>query len=52
MKVSPPVTVAIASAQGWGIQEWMYAATLGYIVLQALYLLWKWHKEWKARRRG
>jgi hypothetical protein len=46
-KASPPIAVAVVSISGWGVQEWMFAATLGYIVLQALYLLWKWHREWR-----
>ena len=49
-KVSPPLTVAVAGASGWGVQEWMYAVTLAYVVLQGAYLIWKWVKE--ARKRG
>jgi uncharacterized membrane protein YfcA len=33
----------------WGPADWMYALTAVYVVLQALYLLWKWHREWKKR---
>lgn len=44
-KVSPPLTVAAASASGWGVQEWMYAATFVYVVAQLGYLLWKWWRE-------
>lgn len=49
-KVAPALGVAAASVTGWGVQEWMYAGTLGYIILQALYLLWKWRREWKAKQ--
>jgi len=49
-KAAPAVGVALASASGWGVQEWMYAATLLYVLMQAAYLLWKWHREWRARR--
>jgi hypothetical protein len=43
--VSPPAAVVAASVSGWGVQEWMYAATIGYIAIQASYLLWKWRRE-------
>ena len=46
-KLTPPLVVAAAGVGGWGIQEWMYAATFAYVVLQAGYLLWKWRREWK-----
>lgn len=52
LKTAPIVAVAGASVSGWGVQQWMYAGTLGYIVLQGLYLLWKWHREWKKDRDG
>lgn len=48
-KVSPPVLVAGAAVSGWGVQEWMYAATFVYVVAQLAYLLWKWRREWKRR---
>ena len=48
-KAAPALAVTAASVSGWGVQEWMYAATIGYIVLQALYLCWKW---WREHRRG
>lgn len=49
-KLTPVLGVATAGAAGWGVQEWMYAATCAYVVLQAAYLLWKWRREWKARQ--
>jgi hypothetical protein len=45
LKASPPIAVLAATAQGMTLQEWVYLATLGYIILQAGWLLWKW---WKA----
>lgn len=51
IKTSPAIAVIGASAAGWGIQEWMYAATFVYVVAQLGYLLWKWHREWKAKRK-
>lgn len=50
LKTAPMVAVVGASAAGWGVQEWMYAGTLGYIVLQAGYLVWKWIREWRKSR--
>jgi hypothetical protein len=49
-KLSPPAIVVGASAAKWGVQEWMYAATIGYVVLQAAHLGWKWLREWRATR--
>ncbi len=49
-KVAPAGIVAAASATGWGVQEWMYAAPLAYVVLQGAYLLRKWHREWRKPR--
>ena len=49
-KVSPAVMVAGAGAAGWGVQEWMYALTCLYLVAQLAYLLWKWRREYKAKR--
>lgn len=49
-KATLPVTVAAISIGGWGVAEWMYLATLLYVVLQGAYLLWKWRKEWLAHK--
>lgn len=51
-KLSVPATVIGAQAAGWGPQEWVYVATIAYLVMQAAYLAWRWHREWKAKRRG
>lgn len=48
--MAPVGVVAAAAEAGWGVQEWMYAATFVYVVLQALYLLWKWRREASKRR--
>lgn len=32
------------------LNEWVAVATLVYISLQAAYLVWKWHRDWKAKR--
>lgn len=49
-KLSVPAAVAAAPAIGWGPAEWMYALTAVYVVLQGAYLLWKWRREWLAKR--
>ena len=49
-KVTPVLAVAGAGVAGWGVQEWMYALTCVYVVAQLAYLLWKWRREYKARR--
>ena len=52
VKLSPPVAVMWASMAGWGPQEWMYAVTAVYVVMQALYLAWKWIREYRADRKA
>ena len=49
IKSAPPMAVVGASAAGWGVQEWMYAATFVYVVAQLGYLLWKWYREAKKK---
>lgn len=49
-KLSPVVVMGTAEVVGWGVQEWMYAATIAYVVLQAAYLIWKWRDEARKRR--
>lgn len=48
-KSTPPALVIGATMRGWGPQDWMYVLTAGYIVMQAVYLIWKWRRE--ARRK-
>lgn len=50
MKAAPPVAVTtVAFMQGLTLNEVVALATLGYIGLQAGYLLWKWWREWKRK---
>ena len=49
-KLAPVGLLATADVGGWGPAEWMYALTAAYVVLQAIYLLWKWRREWKAKQ--
>jgi uncharacterized membrane protein YfcA len=45
IKLSVPAAVIGAQVTGWGPQEWVYALTAFYLILQSLYLLWKWWRE-------
>jgi len=40
-KMTPPVTVGIADYFGLSMQDWMYIATIMYIILQAAVLVYK-----------
>jgi membrane protein implicated in regulation of membrane protease activity len=46
---APPLAVVGAQVAGLGINWWVAAATLAYIVLQGAYLIWKWRKEAKKK---
>lgn len=45
LKIAPPFTVYAMT-----LNEWVAIATLLYIALQALYLAWKWQREWRRTR--
>lgn len=32
------------------IDNWLALAGIGFIALQALYLLWRWRRDWKRER--
>ncbi len=50
-KAAPPVTViATSTLAGWSLNNFIGAATLIYIILQAGYLLWKWRRDWKKEK--
>jgi uncharacterized membrane protein YfcA len=49
-KLSVPAVVAGASVAGWGPAEWMYLFSAVFVVIQTIYLLWKWHREWKSKK--
>ena len=51
-KAAPPVLVTtVAWMNGLTLNEVVALATLGYIALQALYLGWKWYREWKGSKK-
>jgi hypothetical protein len=48
LKSAPPVAVIAASTSGAIDMTWLVGAvTIGYIILQSAYLLWKWRRESK-----
>ena len=52
LKTTPPVAVmAWTWMHGVTLNEIVALATLGYIVLQAAYLIWKWIREYKRGRK-
>lgn len=51
-KATPPAVVTFAAkVMGLSLSEWVAIATLCYIALQAVYLLWKWRHERSDRER-
>lgn len=52
LKSAPPVAVtAVAWMSGLTLNEIVALATLAYIGLQAMYLMWKWWREFKRGRK-
>lgn len=50
-KLSPPATVLGASAAGMSLQDWVWAATLGYTLLMTAKLVWDWLIKPNLKRR-
>lgn len=51
LKATPPVTVTVISwMHGLTLPDVVSIATLIYIALQAVYLVWRWVREWKKSR--
>jgi hypothetical protein len=51
-KASVPVGVSLASLGGMTLHDWVMLATLGYIVLQAAFLVYKWIRLAARSRKG
>jgi uncharacterized membrane protein len=50
-KAAPPVTVvATSAANGWTMTHTATALTIVYVLLQVVYLLWRWRNEREDRR--
>lgn len=49
-KAAPPIVVSVATTiGGMSLQDWVYIATIGYIVLQAGWLIWKWYRAVRTK---
>jgi len=51
MKASPPLAVGTLSASGVSLEEWVFIATLVYLVLQILYLGYKFVRDLRRDRK-
>lgn len=49
VKAAPSAAVVTASIVGLSWQDWASIAAIAFIGLQALYLLWKWHRDWRVK---
>lgn len=49
-RAAPAIGVTAVSIAGIALSQWVYIATLIYLVLQAGYLLWKWRNAYIDRR--
>lgn len=47
IKAAPAVAVTGAASVGMSLEEWVFVATLVYLVLQILYLAWKFWRDLK-----
>lgn len=50
LKTAPPVAVSTLSLAGVGIQEWVYAATLVWILLQIAGWCWDRYSKYRQAR--
>lgn len=50
-KTAPPVTVAGAIAAGASLDTVVLLLTAVYLLAQISYLGWRWHGEWRRKRR-
>lgn len=48
VKAAPSAAVVTASIVGLNWQDWASIAAIAFIGLQAMYLLWKWHRDWRV----
>lgn len=48
-----PGAAAMSVSKVWGLplSEWLVVASIAFIALQALYLIWKWRRDYVAARR-
>jgi hypothetical protein len=46
-ELTPPVVFGAVRLAGMSLPDWVAAATLVYIVLQAAHLVWRWRRQAK-----
>lgn len=50
-KAAPPVAVLAADTAGLSLEQWVFIATLIYLALQSIYLLYKFGRDLRAGAR-
>ena len=50
-KSAPPVAVLAADTTGLSLEQWVFVATLIYLALQSIYLLYKFVRDLRDDRR-
>ncbi len=51
VKSAPPVAVLAADTAGLSLEQWVFIATLIYLALQSIYLLYKFGRDLRAGAR-
>lgn len=51
-KSAPPVAVIAANTAGLSLEQWVFIATLIYLALQSIYLLYKFGRDISEARKG
>lgn len=49
VQVLPSVTLVGSHIYGLSLPDWAAIAGIAFVVLQALYLVWKWRREWSKK---
>lgn len=49
-RAAPAIGVTGLSLAGIALSQWVYIVTLGYLILQAGFLIWKWRNAYLDRR--
>lgn len=52
VKTAPPVAVLAADTAGLTLEQWVFVATLIYLALQSIYLLYKFGRDLRSDTRG
>jgi hypothetical protein len=49
VQATPSAALVGTYILGFSLPEWAAIFGIGFVVLQAFYLLWKWQKEWRGK---